>query len=84
VARINSSFFHFWTFEFFDRARSLGKIQKKWSGALTELFSHKDNFVISFRPGLWPDLQVLLLAACLMVDIVYFENNKADLTDFVN
>jgi uncharacterized protein YxjI len=77
VARINSSFFRLWTFEFFQRGRSIGKIQKKWSGILTEIFTDKDNFVISYRsPTLSPDLRALMLATCIMVDIVYFENNQ--------
>ncbi len=84
LARINSSFFRFWTFEFFHRGRSLGKIQKKWSGGMAELFTDKDNFVVSFRPGLEKETQVLMLATCIMVDIIYFENNKTDLGDLVN
>ncbi len=84
LARINSSFFRFWTFEFFLRGQSLGKIQKKWSGGLTELFTDKDNFVVSYRPGLSAETQVLMLATCIMVDIIYFENNKTDLGDLVN
>lgn len=74
VARINSSFFKFWTFEFFHNNRSLGKIQKKWSGVLSEMFTDKDNFVVSYDdPQLSADLKALMLATCLMVDIVYFE-----------
>ncbi len=77
IAKINSSFFKFWTFEFFDGHRSLGKIQKKWSGVLGELFTDKDNFVISYNdPDLNQDVKVLMLATCLMVDIIYFENNQ--------
>lgn len=82
IARINSSFFRFWTFEFFNHGQSLGKIQKKWSGGLTELFTDKDNFVISFNdPALTADTKALMLATCLMVDIIYFENNKASAAD---
>lgn len=76
VARINSSFFKFWTFEFFDHGRSLGKIQKKWSGMLGEIFTDKDNFVVTFTPMTNPDTKALMLATCLMVDIIYFENNQ--------
>ena len=76
VAKINSSFFKFWTFEFFDGGRSLGKIQKKWSGMLGEIFTDKDNFVVSFTPMTNPDTKALMLATCIMVDIIYFENNQ--------
>jgi len=81
VAKINSSFFRFWTFEFFHNNRSLGKIQKKWSGALSEIFTDKDNFVVSYKPALSQEIKVLMLATCIMVDIIYFENNKTDVTD---
>lgn len=74
ITQINSSFFKFWTFEFFDHGRSLGKIQKKWSGVLSEMFTDKDNFIVSYHdPSLTHDVKVLMLATCLMVDIVYFE-----------
>ena len=77
VARINSSFFKLWTFEFFDGQRSLGKVQKKWSGILGEVFTDKDNFVVSYSdPNLPTEVRTLMLATCLMVDIVYFENNQ--------
>lgn len=73
VAQINSSFFKFWTFDFFLGHRSLGKIQKKWSGALGELFTDKDNFVVSFDPTTDSDMRARILAMCFMIDIVYFE-----------
>lgn len=76
IANINSSFFKFWTFDFFSNGRSLGKIQKKWSGMLGEVFTDKDNFVVTFTPVTNPDTKALMLATCLMVDIIYFENNQ--------
>lgn len=81
IAKINSSFFRFWTFEFFRQGRSIGKIEKKWSGALSELFTDKDNFILKFNQELDQDQKSLMLATCIMVDIVYFENNKTDATD---
>lgn len=84
VANINSSFFRFWTFEFEDHGRVIGKIQKKWSGGMSEIFTDKDNFVVSFTDkNLSEDLRVLMLATCLLVDVVYFENNQGgpDLLD---
>lgn len=84
LARINSSFFKLWTFEFMFRERSLGKIQKKWSGALSEFFTDKDNFVVTYKSQeLSTDLKVLMLATCLMVDVIYFENNKASIKDLL-
>lgn len=77
IAEIKSPIFKFWTFEFTDKGRKLGTVQKKWSGALNELFTDKDNFIVSYaQPDLTLETKTLMLATCLMVDIVYFENNK--------
>lgn len=74
VARINSSFFKFWTFEFKRATRPIGKIQKKWSGAVSELFTDRDNFVVTYKDqSLETDTKALMLATCIMVDIIYFE-----------
>ena len=74
IARINSSFFRFWTFEFKSGQRELGKIEKKWSGVLSEMFTDKDNFIVSFEDKTDEKLRPLMLATCLMVDMIYFEN----------
>jgi uncharacterized protein YxjI len=82
IARINSSFFRFWTFEFKSGQRELGKIEKKWSGVLSEMFTDKDNFIVSFEDKTDEKLRPLMLATCLMVDMIYFEN-KADINEFI-
>ncbi|HXH31285.1 MAG TPA: phospholipid scramblase-related protein [Bacteriovoracaceae bacterium] len=77
IARINSSFFKFWTFEFTSAGQSLGVIQKKWAGVLGEFFTDKDNFIVSFNdPNLGAETRAMMLATCLMVDIIYFEDNQ--------
>lgn len=77
VARINSSFFKFWTFDFKFGGRDLGTIQKNWSGALNEFFTDKDNFMVTFADEKSDaEFRVLMLATCLMVDIVYFEKKS--------
>jgi hypothetical protein len=77
IARINSSLFRFWTFEFIQRGKRVATIQKKWSGSLTELFTDKDNFVISYAdPKLSVDEKIIMLSTCFMVDIIYFENHR--------
>ena len=75
VAKINSSWFKFWTFEFLSDHKRLGKIEKKWAGVLSEFFTDKDNFLVTFGPDADEEFRALMLATCLMVDIVYFENN---------
>ena len=78
VARINSSFFRFWTFEFKRSTRSIGKIQKKWSGTISELFTDRDNFVMTYTDKTLPvETKALMLATCIMVDIVYFEKKAS-------
>lgn len=77
VAQINSSFFRFWTFDFFRGNRKICTIQKKWSGALGEFFTDKDNFAVRYAdPNLTLDNKVLMLATSVMIDIIYFESNK--------
>ena len=77
IAQIKSPIFKMWTFEFSKNGRKIGTIQKKWSGALTEIFTDKDNFIVSYaRPDLSIETKALMMATCLMVDIVYFENNQ--------
>lgn len=77
LAIIKSPLFKFWTFEFLRGDRKIGVIKKKWSGTLGEFFTDKDNFEIFFEdPTLNSEMKILMLSTCLMVDIVYFENNK--------
>lgn len=76
VATIRSPFFKMWTFEIKSRGRPVGEIQKKWNGAVSELFTDKDNFMIHFSDkNLSPQDRALFLATSLLIDVVYFENN---------
>lgn len=77
IAEIKSPIFKMWTFEFRKNDRKIGTIQKKWSGAMSEIFTDKDNFIVSYaQPDLELETKALMMATCLMVDIVYFENNQ--------
>lgn len=77
LANIKSPLLKAWTFEFMDHGRKVGTVQKKWSGGLTEIFTDKDNFVVSYaQPDLTLETKAMMLATCLMVDIIYFENNQ--------
>ena len=42
----------------------------------TGLFTDRDNFLIEFGPELTPAERALVLASCLYVDLMYFENNQ--------
>ena len=63
-----------WAFPF-ERAGQRGaSVVKKWSGALTELFTDADSFRIEYeQPGLSPDERALLLCAGVFIDMQYFE-----------
>jgi len=77
IAHIKSPLFKMWTFDFQINQRKIGTIQKKWSGGLMEIFTDKDNFIVSYaQPDLDPNTKALMMATCLMIDIVYFENNQ--------
>jgi uncharacterized protein YxjI len=55
----------------------MGRVTKKWAGALRELFTSADNYVVTISNDLaeQPIAKMLLLAATLAIDIVYYERN---------
>jgi uncharacterized protein YxjI len=57
----------------------LGQVTKKWGGVLRELFTSADNYVVSVSEHLaeQPIAKMLLLAAALAIDIVYYEQGGA-------
>jgi hypothetical protein len=58
----------------------MGRIEKKWSGVFSELFTDRDDFVITFAKGVESlEHKTLILIASLMIDIVYFEDNPGRL-----
>lgn len=74
ILEMRAGIFSFWTFPVFRGGREVAAIRKRWSGALTELFTDRDNFQIEFNdPSLSPDHKILLLAAGVFVDLNYFE-----------
>lgn len=75
IFEMSSGFFSFWTFKFYDsQGTEVARIEKKWSGALSELFTDRDNFRILFStPGLSGHQRYLLLAASIFIDLNYFE-----------
>ena len=78
ILEMRSGFFKFWTFPFFKNGVEVAKIQKKWSGGLTELFTDKDNFLVDFGTSNLPnETKLLILASSIFVDLQYFEA-KAD------
>lgn len=65
-----------WEFKFLTpKGRELGKVAKKWAGLAKTLFTSADNYMVSLDPELEnrPTAKILLLAAALAIDIVYYE-----------
>ena len=68
-----------WNFVFVTPdGHELGGVSKSWAGLGRELFTSADNYVVSIHEELedQPIAKMLLLAAALAVDIVYFEANE--------
>jgi uncharacterized protein YxjI len=66
-----------WDFQLLDmNGNELGRVNKKWAGAMTEIFTSADNYVISLNDSIGTNqgLAALLLAASLAIDIVFKEN----------
>jgi len=71
---VSSPFWRPWTFPFERAGQRVASVVKKWSGALTELFTDADTFRIEYeQPNLTPDERALLLCAGVFIDMQYFE-----------
>lgn len=73
VLRMQSGLLKFWTFPFFRGDAEVARIEKKWSGSLTEMFTDADRFRLVFGGPVSPVERRLLVAAALFVDLQYFE-----------
>lgn len=68
-----------WTFEMLDmQGNVLGRVTKKWAGAMKEIFTSADNYVIALDEKLPANAAMasLLLAAGLAIDLVFKEKNN--------
>jgi uncharacterized protein YxjI len=65
-----------WNFRFLGPEKEeLGLVTKKWAGLGKELFTSADNYIVSIDDSLedQPVAKMLLLAAALAIDIVFYE-----------
>ena len=76
IATLFGPFFKPWTFEIKLGERTIGTVQKKWSGLGKELFSDADNFGIDLSSIDDPTLKSLAFAAIVLIDVVHFERAK--------
>ncbi len=75
LMEVSSPLWRIWTFEFKKNiSRVVARIEKKWSGALSEMFTDKDRFRVTFvNPDLTETERTLLIAAGVFIDLQYFE-----------
>lgn len=55
----------------------VGKIYKQWSGVVKEVLTDADNFVVTFPMDLDVRIKAVLLAACFLIDMMYFESSDS-------
>ena len=74
LARITGPFWKPWTFllQAPETDRELGRIEKKWSGAASEIFTDADTFLVTLPQE--PALRPLALGAAILVDFKFFED----------
>jgi hypothetical protein len=74
LARIVGPFFRPWTFLIRSAAetRELGRIEKRWSGVLTEALTDADTYLVTLPLG-DPALRRLTLGAAVLIDYRFFE-----------
>jgi uncharacterized protein YxjI len=76
VMEIVSPLFRIWTFELRFQDEVVGRIQKKWGGALKEWFTDADVFGVEWQQHVPTPVRALLLGATFLVDFCCFENNQ--------
>jgi len=55
--------------------KKLGKISKQWGGIMKEAFTDADTYAISFPADLDVKIKGVLIAAAILIDFMFFENN---------
>lgn len=74
LLHVSSPLWRPWTFVFKRDERELARVEKKWTGMLTEAFTDADRFRVAFEsPELNLDERALVLAAGIFIDLQYFE-----------
>jgi hypothetical protein len=77
IMEMKRPWFRFWKFTVSVQGRELALIEKKWSGALRELFTNEDFFKVTFSRELTGNSnRMLVLLGALIVDLVHFEQKK--------
>lgn len=77
-ATIRSPRWRLWTFPIYDaHDNEAGSISKKWGGALREVFTDADTYLVDYGSRNWTTPQkAVILAAAVSIDFDFFENNQ--------
>lgn len=76
-ARVRGPRWRLWTFPVVYNERGLAVITKKWGGALREMFSDADTFLVEFtEDSLTPEQRIIVFAASISIDFDFFEENR--------
>lgn len=74
IMRLKSPFLRIWTFRLLVGEEEVGRISKKWSGMMKEMFTDADNFGVEiFDEDTPDDVKKLLLVATFLVDFTCFD-----------
>jgi len=73
---IDWSIFKPWTFPICLKGKEVGKIAKKWSGAIQEMLTDADTFALAFEESLEANVKSILLGTVFLIDFLHFESNN--------
>jgi Zn-finger nucleic acid-binding protein/uncharacterized protein YxjI len=76
ILSINGPLIRPWTFFINRNGREIGRISKKWSGLMKEMYTDADSFGIKFPKSLDNKTKCLLLGAVFLIDFLHFEQNQ--------
>ncbi|XP_055703240.1 phospholipid scramblase 2 [Phlebotomus papatasi] len=55
--------------------QQVGKVSKQWSGLAREMFTDADHFGINFPMDLDVRMKAVLIGACFLIDVMFFEKS---------
>lgn len=77
VGRIKAENWRAWNFSIVDESdREIGRITKKFVGALKGMFTTADNYVVEIDPGVTGDLRLFALGAAAGVDTALKQDDR--------
>ncbi len=79
VMKMRSPIWKIWTFPFYINDREVGRIEKKWSGIMSEAFTDKDKFLINYASSsITEEQKMVILASAVFIDLQYFEKKAGN------